>query len=182
MDDISLETRAGLPDALRALIGGPDRPDWAAHPEFGPLTQFWLDKHMAFRRLLDDLRGEATARADGRMDPRTHDRALAQKGSMLLGGLQQHHTVEDHVYFPKMVEARPEIGRVFDLLDADHHALHGALEGLAETANGVLRGERPIAELEGRLDGLGRFLDRHLTDEEEVVVPVILGLGERRFG
>jgi iron-sulfur cluster repair protein YtfE (RIC family) len=181
MTDMSLDTRPGLPDALRALVGGPARPDWAAHPEFGPLTQFWLDKHLAFRNLLAELRAEATDRADGRLDPARHDRLLMAKGGALLQGLEQHHMVEDHIYFPKMTAALAKAGPAFELLDADHHALHDALAGVAEAANGVLRGQGEVARLEQRLDGLGRFLDRHLTDEEEVVVPVILQLGERRF-
>jgi iron-sulfur cluster repair protein YtfE (RIC family) len=74
----------------------------------------------------------------------------------------------------------PRLERAFALLDTDHHRLHEELEALAEAANGVLRGGA-AGPLSDRLAGMERFLDRHLTDEEEVVVPVILEVGEGRL-
>ena len=55
------------------------------------------------------------------------------------------------------------------------------MKALAEAANATLRGLEtdaadidPAGRLRGELDRFARFLDRHLTDEEELVVPVIL--------
>jgi len=77
------------------------------------------------------------------------------------------------------MDARLEAG--FDLLDFDHHALDAGLNALTVAANDVLRtlgtdarALEPSARLKRKLDAFGRFLDRHLTDEEELVVPVIL--------
>lgn len=181
MTDTSLDKRTGLPDALRALVGGPGRADWQAHPGFGPLTRFWLDRHMMFRRLLGELRADATARADGALSAQAHAPRLVRLGGLFLQELHGHHGIEDQVYFPKMVAAAPGLQRAFDLLDADHHRLHEALDGLAADANALLRGEAGPAALEDGLYRMDRFLDRHLTDEEEVVVPVILRLGEGRL-
>jgi hypothetical protein len=70
--------------------------------------------------------------------------------------------------------------RGFELLDADHHALDGHIHGLAGAANAFLQsvgqpGERDRAgELNAALAGFETFLDRHLVDEEDLIVPVIL--------
>ena len=173
----ALEDRSGLPEALRALMEGPAREGWEAHPAFGPLTRFWLDRHLGFRRLLAALRADAEAGAEG-FDPAR----LSHLGGAFLGGLEEHHSVEDGHYFPRLARHAPALERGFAILDADHAQLHEELEGFAGTANAVLRGE--AGALGRHADGLARmerFLDRHLTDEEDLVVPVILRVGEGRL-
>lgn len=179
--DLSLGARDGLPDALRALLYGPGRNLWRTHPEFGPLTQFWLERHLAFRGLLAQMQSELQARLDGILDPQDYAAQLSNLGGRFLTELHGHHSIEDSVYFPRMAALAPEVSPAFDLLDADHHQLHGALDGFASAANGLLRGTGGAAELERQLATLDLFLDRHLIDEEEVIVPVILKLGERSF-
>jgi len=55
---MSLRSREGLPDALRLLVDEIPRPTWEAHPNFGGMVQFWLQRHMMFRRLLDVLEAD----------------------------------------------------------------------------------------------------------------------------
>jgi hemerythrin-like domain-containing protein len=106
----------------------------------------------------------------------------------LLGELDSHHGIEDHHYFPRLARIEPRLQRGFDLLDADHHALHEALDTLAGAANAVLRGLRGDGARDdaGRaadgLDALGRLLDRHLADEEDIVAPLLIAHGERGLG
>ncbi|WGH80155.1 hemerythrin domain-containing protein [Jannaschia ovalis] len=179
----ALEDRTGLPDALKVLLAQHPREGWRAHPEFGPLTQFWLERHLGFRRVLDALQGDLRARIGGDLDPREHGRRLSRLGGILLNELHGHHSIEDHVYFPKMIPLAPGLERGFEILDADHHRLHEELDAFAEAANAVLRdaadGAPRMAE---GLERMARFLDRHLTDEEDLVVPVILKVGEGRLG
>jgi hemerythrin-like domain-containing protein len=180
---LDIRARAGLPDALRVLLERHPRAGWRAHPEYGALTQFWLDRHLGFRRTLGALRADARAALDGRLDPRAHAARLARLGGHFMRELEGHHSVEDHVYFPKMTALQPRLERGFALLDADHHALHGELEGFASRANAVLAGggQGALGPLEEGLTGMERFLDRHLTDEEDLIVPVILEVGEGRL-
>jgi iron-sulfur cluster repair protein YtfE (RIC family) len=179
MDDLALDVRSGLPDALRVLAERYPRPGWEAHPHFSELTRFWLDRHLMFRRLQRMLVTETEGYLDRGREPRGYGGGLARLAGMFLNELHGHHIVEDVHYFPllKGLESRLETG--FDLLDADHQALDGAIRGLAEATNALLpalRDGQPVSagSLHGRLLGFGRLLDRHLTDEEELVVPVIL--------
>ncbi len=181
MTDLALATRAGLPDALRVLLARYPRPDWPAHPQFDGLTRFWLERHLSLRRLHGLLAAETEALLDRATDPREAAGRLAGLGNRFLGDLTGHHQVEDHHYFPllRAQDARLEAG--FDLLDADHDAIHDGVRTLAERANATLQGLAatpadlaPQAALHADLDRFGRLLERHLTDEEDLIVPVIL--------
>lgn len=177
--DLDLLKRDGLPEALQILLRQHPREGWRAHPEFGPLTQFWLERHFAFRDLLKRLETDARQVIDGALDPHEHAARLARFGQLFLQELHGHHSIEDQVYFPKLMPLAPGLERGFELLDADHHHLHEELDGFAMRANAVLQGGGPAAlgaHQEG-LERMARFLNRHLTDEEDLVVPVMLVTG-----
>ncbi len=180
-DELALAARAGLPDPLRVLVEQYPRPGWEAHPHFTALTRFWLDRHIGFRRMQGLLVGDTEAFIDRGRDPRAYANRLARLAGSFLDDLHGHHTIEDHHYFPLLTTLDARLAAGFDLLDADHHALDAAIHDLAGAANAVLAGiqggDAATAEagaLLGRLSAFGRLLDRHLVDEEELVVPVIL--------
>ncbi len=182
MDDgsDSLDRRTGLPDALRVLVEALPRGTWEAHPNFSPLTRFWLERHLMFRDALERLQGGTRDFLDDRAEGRVYGRETARLARFLLQELHGHHAVEDHHYFPVLQGLDPRLEKGFVLLDGDHHALDGHMNGLAAATNEMLRGlagadpKAGAARLGARLDGFGGFLDRHLTDEEDLVVPVIL--------
>lgn len=177
----ALETRTGLPEALRVLLEDYPRAAWVADPGFSDLIRFWLDRHLMFRRLLEVLASEAENTLDGGIEARIYAAHLSRYGSMLSRELHAHHTVEDQHYFPQLKILDDRIGRGFDILDNDHQAIDGHLADFADEANAVLRavGEGSahrdaVAVFRKGVIRLGGFLDRHLTDEEELVVPVLL--------
>lgn len=176
----ALEQRDALPDALRVLVQELPRGTWEAHPNFSPLTRFWLQRHLMFRELLEKLQGGTRGYLDDVMDARSYGRNAARLAQMFLSELHAHHNIEDAHYFPVLQGLDPRLERGFDLLDADHHALDGHLNGLAEDTNATLRGlsgndpKVAAGTLDDRLTDFGAFLNRHLVDEEELVVPVIL--------
>lgn len=175
MDDLSLAARAGLPPALRVLVEEMPRLTWDRHPGFQGLAAFWLDRHLMFRRLTETLRQDAEARLDARIDPRDHIARLSRHGGLLVQALHGHHQIEDAEYFPRMAMMEPRIAAGFDLLDADHQSLDGLIADFVTAANAVIT---EGADAPGRFrDALLRFdrlLGRHLEDEEDLVVPVIL--------
>src|SRR5690606_17652066 len=118
---------------------------------------------------------DVRARIDGGMAAEVHAARLSRLGSRLLGDLVGHHQIEDDVYFPDLARLEPRIARGFDMLDADHHALHGLIDRFLTGANAVLAetGDAPQREAAGRfladLDRFDRLLTRHLADEEDLV-------------
>ncbi|MCC5970641.1 MAG: hemerythrin domain-containing protein [Pararhodobacter sp.] len=182
----NLETRAGLPDALRVLLEQYPRDLWQSHSNFDGLTRFWLERHLMFRQVLDQLQSEAQGFLDGKIDPQQHAARTARMAGFLIDQLHGHHQIEDHHYFPKLSAAETRLARGFEILDSDHHALDDHLKVLTDDTNAMLRAivEKQPADaaagaLEARLGRFRQFLNRHLTDEEELVVPVILHHGFR---
>jgi hemerythrin-like domain-containing protein len=108
---------------------------------------------------------------------------------MFVNGLHEHHTIEDTYYFPKLSTKDQRIEKGFAILDKDHHDLDAFLADFVTRANEVLGAADNRAKLQtsaGRfqdeLAKLERLLDRHLIDEEELIVPVILRYGSDGLG
>lgn len=185
-DLTELAKRKGLPDALAVLLAEYPREVWQTHPQFDGMVRFWLERHLMFRRLVDLMTSETRKRLDGNMDPMTFKAHVSRLGSMLVGELHMHHNVEDAHYFPILVQKDERLEQGFDILDRDHHAIDGVLNRYVEAANAVIRAESQETAKIGRLleeiTGLERFLDRHLNDEEELIVPIILKFGVDSLG
>lgn len=186
---LALAQRTGLPDALRVLVEKHPRLAWEAHPNFSALTRFWLDRHLGFRRMQAQLVRKTEGFLDRQIDPRGFVAALSRLAGPFISELHGHHHIEDQHYFPLLAKQDARLGRGFALLDRDHQAIDPLLQNLVERINAVLRGleaagsERTSTEaLRADLTGFGRLLDRHLTDEEELVVPVILEYAPRELG
>lgn len=179
MENLSLDTRVGLPDALRVLLADYPRLGWESHPNFTGLVQFWLERHMMFRRLCDMMQDDAQVALDRQMDHRTYAPRLARFGGMLVNQLHGHHQIEDAHYFPTLVTLDTRLERGFEILDKDHHDLGDLLDRFTQKANAVLRSDEAgsidaIAKFAKERDDFAVFLARHLEDEEDLIVPIIL--------
>ncbi|MBK1634658.1 hemerythrin domain-containing protein [Rhodovulum adriaticum] len=187
LEKTDLTARTGLPDALRTLLQDHPRDLWESHENFDGLTRFWMERHMMFRRLLAGMTTRTEALLDGNIAPERARHGLGQQAQMLLSQLHAHHRIEDVHYFPRLSALEPGLQHGFEILDHDHHALDEKLHALADATNRLLRAE-PIrltdraGALHGELAGFSRFLDRHLLDEEELVVPIILKNGAELEG
>ncbi|MGX1097767.1 hemerythrin domain-containing protein [Amorphus sp. MBR-141] len=184
-----LEARSGLPDALRVLLEKYPREGWAGGTPMGGLTQFWLERHLMFRQLLTQLGEDGRALVDAGIAPEEYGKRLSRFGGFLVNQLHEHHHVEDAHYFPLLAAKEPRLAAGFELLDRDHVALDGHLTTFTNEANallGALQASAVTGGEDGRLvETLARlegFLDRHLTDEEEIVIPVLLEHGEGSLG
>lgn len=180
-DPLDLARRDGLPDALRVLLADLPRAGWETHPGFGGLAQFWLERHLLFRRLMDALRSDTEARLDDALTADVFAARVNRLGGMLVGTLHEHHGVEDTVYFPQMQAMEPRLLRGFDILDRDHHALDAWLARFSTSSQAAV--DQPdrdaVGEFHGELARFAPLLQRHLEDEEDLVVPLILRTGLR---
>jgi len=182
MDDLSLEVRRQLPEELRLLARDYPPETWQGHANFDGLTAFWLERHAMFRELILRLIDGSERHLD-RRDPR-FGAEMARYTGFFLNQLHNHHMIEDAHYFPKLTALETRLERGFEILDLDHKALDGHIHDLAEHSNAVLaqlqagEDEKPATGvlLAAQRD-FRTFLLRHLEDEEELVVPVILKHG-----
>ena len=187
---LDLATRTGWPDELRLFLDRFPRAGWPPRAEIGAVAKFWLDIHDGFRGFAGKL-GTATGEfREGRVTPVHFRTWFAPRLDMFLSHLDGHHRIEDHQYFPLFVAAEERLKRGFDILENDHAVIHAAMDRLAETANGFLTvapddkdGLRFAGDAYAQAsDRLMVMLGRHLDDEEDLIVPIILARGEHDLG
>lgn len=189
-DNVDLLARSGLPADLRLLVEKYPRDTWSAHENVHGMASMWLQRHDMFRELGGILTGAIGDYREGRSDARGFASFFAPRLNFFLGQLDGHHNIEDHHYFPIFARVETRLKRGFEILDADHHLIHEALERNAESANGFIRA---LAEDEDRQrfaadayasenERLVAMLARHLDDEEDLIIPLILDRGDRELG
>jgi hypothetical protein len=177
------ERRGRLDGELLALARRHPRETWATRADLGDVARFWLQRHAMFRHLDEIIRQGVEGALADRTEAAAFRPWLARHLGFALGQLEEHHAVEDHHYFPAFRRAEPRLASGFELLDRDHGAIHAAIADLATRAGAVLNAE-PVAfrTVLGRLRdahaGHARTLLRHLDDEEDLVIPLLLERGE----
>ena len=182
----ALGIRQGLPEALQVLVEQYPRDIWQAHEEFEGLVKFWMERHQMFRKLLGMLDADTAALLNGEMVRDAYLPRLARFGNMFVSELHMHHNIEDHHFFPALREKDIRIETGFDLLEGDHEELVIGLDAFTQKAQGLIAAEAGQREqcaeaFQTHLTGLHDLIDRHLTDEEDLIVPVILKYGANEF-
>lgn len=185
MSDQSLETRLHLPEHLRLLSAEFPRVRWPELSQMGQLTKFWLERHLMFREILTHLDTDAKAFINKDLSHEQYGPRLYRLASMFVGQLHEHHHVEDSHYFPLLTKLDPRMEASFDLLETDHSDIDGLLNAFTEKTNAVLMGLKngkpdmsDVGEFHSAATRFENLLDRHLLDEEEIIVPVLLKYGE----
>ena len=187
---LDLDRRTGWPADLRVLLDRHPRTTWPGHPNLGALCQFWLERHGLFRELSRALATGALDLREGRLDPGTFQPWFAPRMRFFLQQLHHHHLIEDHNYFPVFMAADARLARGFEVLEADHGVIDGAIRELGGASDGLLTALRaPSADLPRATAALGALLpgflqklDRHLDDEEDLIIPLILERSEAGLG
>ena len=186
---LDLARRSGWPEDLRVLLIRFPREQWQDHANLGEMARFWLSRHAMFRGLSDMIRTIEIRFREGGLSPEQFPRQLVPRLQFLLQQLEAHHQIEDYHYFPIFRAADARLARGFDVLESDHHAIHGDMARVVETANALLRALSGGGETRNRADdyagasgALLAGLIRHLDDEEDLIVPLILDRGEQALG
>lgn len=182
-----LATRTGLPEALQILLREYPRDLWENHSHFDGLTRFWLERHLMFRKMLTIIQDDIQAGLDKKLEQMSINHRVGRIGSNFVQNLHGHHHMEDAHFFPKFIMVEPQLHAGFEILDKDHHTLDDNIDRFVTLANGLFQTETTSAHyealgpLEHHLSQFTFFLDRHLTDEEELIVPIILKHGPEPF-
>lgn len=190
LDALALARRSGWPEDLRVLMGRYPRERWDAHPNLGEMARFWLSRHAMFRELSVAIEQIAAHFRAGKLPPEEFARQFVPRLQFMLDQLNAHHQIEDLHYFPIFRAADDRLTRGFDVLEGDHHHIHADMARTAETANALLRalqeGGDPMRRCgDNYADAsaaLLKSLVRHLDDEEDLIVPLILDRSEEKLG
>lgn len=190
IEALALAHRTGWPEDLRVLLSRYPREKWESHANLGGMARFWLSRHAMFRELsatIEQVTGQFRA---GKLPPLEFARQFVPRLQFILDQLNVHHQIEDFHYFPifRAADARLSLG--FEVLEGDHHHIHGDMARTAETANALLQALRGDADTlrhcsDGYADASAALLKgliRHLDDEEDLIVPLILDRGEEELG
>ena len=186
---LDLNQRSGWPPDLRMLLEKYPREVWPGHANLGETAKFWLGRHNMFREL-GGMLGKATADfREGTMSPENFRPFFAPRLQFFLQQLEGHHQVEDLHYFPVFRAAETRLVRGFDVLEGDHEEIHREIGAVVDAANGLL--QRMESDADARRtatdvyattsDRQLKSLLRHLDDEEDLIIPVILDRGEAQL-
>jgi iron-sulfur cluster repair protein YtfE (RIC family) len=178
----NLETRQGLPEEMQVLLRNYPREAWPDHPNFAASIQNWLGAHVMFGRLADIVEKDTQMHLDRDSDPRDYVGRLGYYGNLLVANLHGHHTWEDRDYFPELSRADPRFDGGLQMLEADHEVLDAGLNRLTDHANRTIQ----LATLDPKqvrdeaalvlkdVEDVKSYLSRHLPDEEDLIVPILL--------
>jgi hypothetical protein len=171
-----------LPSEMRVLLDEYPRDGWESHPGFKEKTRHWLRAHLMFRRLAERVRLDTEAYLEHKADVDDYAGRLSYYGGALVSNLHGHHGWEDRSYFPELSAADARFDAGLEVLEKDHADLDVVLDSFTRTANRTIKlaqlDEAQAREEAGKLHGTAQtieaFLKRHLSDEEELAVPIIL--------
>jgi len=155
-----------MPEEMRVLLAEYPRESWETHPGFHEKTIHWLGAHQMFRRLAATVREDTESYLDGNKEAREYTGRLSYYGGMLVNYLHGHHGWEDHSYFPELSAADSRFDAGLAILEKDHVVLNQVLDDFTRTAEA---GKLHTVSL-----AIETLLQRHLGDEEELAVPIIL--------
>jgi inorganic triphosphatase YgiF len=179
--------RVAWREELEALVRRHPRETWPSHANLGELARFWLQRHEMFRHLDALIRSGVESALEQVIEAAAFKPWLSRHLGWSLWQLEQHHQVEDHHYFPLFRRVEPRLARGFELLESEHATLHIAIGGVIERATTVLASaasgpesfRSDLARFHDAQINLGRTLIRHLHDEEDLVIPLLLERGEQ---
>lgn len=171
-----------IPEELRFLSNRYPRDDWEAHPGFKEKTRHWLGAHRMFRRVANRVRLDTQDILNKDIALGDYVGRLSYFGGNLVANLHGHHGWEDRSYFPELSAADPRFDAGLELLEQDHADLDLVLDDMTRKANRVIKlatmdEKQALEEANAVLpaaEAIEAFLERHLADEEELAVPIIL--------
>jgi hemerythrin-like domain-containing protein len=143
-------------------------PTTAAHPVLWDMALI----HRIFRSSFAELARlvtEVPAGDDARVS------AVADYLGFTLDGLTAHHTTEDHLVWPVLLDrARPSAALV-ERMEAQHHGLHAGIEEVLRLAGSwrAAPSTDGARNLSTAIAGMLGQLTTHLDEEERDVVPLI---------
>jgi hemerythrin-like domain-containing protein len=143
------------------------------HTAQSPLTNVhdMVVVHRAFRRELT-LIPDAVRRV--RPGDTRRAAVLAQHGRLLLDALHLHHTGEDELLWPKLLDRCPPDTAMVNRMEGQHEIVDHSIERLRPALERWVAEARPAVteEVAAAFDRLAGALFEHLDEEERLVLPL----------
>lgn len=184
----SLDERKGWPPEFAFLLERHPRLLWTESRNGTVLL--WLDVHDGFRRQSERLRSATDDYRAGATTAHQLAVRVAPELDVLIPNLRGHHLVEDHHYFPMLRAAEPRIARGLDTLERDHVELERSIACTTHALGEFLRAAHasPAVSNDATRHAADRYIDaseqltrrlrRHLTDEEDLAIPLLIDRGQ----
>lgn len=154
-------------------------PDQWFSADYAFKTSGWVKVHTNIRKRQRILIQISEAYISGEFDWAEYRSQILKRINMHILKLHQHHRVEDEGFFPEFISIYPQLAPAFEILGHDHEYLNALLDTLQIQNDQLARSEvedSALAEqLHDTLVKVTDLLQQHLTDEEDLVIP-ILGL------
>ena len=154
-------------------------PDQWFGADYAYKTSGWLKVHTNIRKRQRILVQISESYISGEFDWSEYRSQILKRINMHVLKLHKHHGVEDDGFFPEFVSMYPKLAPAFEILGHDHEYLNELLDKLQIQNDQLARSEvedKALAEeLHKTLVAVTDLLQQHLTDEEDLVIP-ILGL------
>jgi hemerythrin-like domain-containing protein len=142
-------------------------------------TSGWLNIHADIRNRQHTLIQISDAYQSGDIDWSQYRLQSVPRINQYILKLHHHHSIEDQAYFPTFIRMYPQLKTGFEILDRDHVRLDGLLNELQTLSGQLAKSEvedKALGkQLHQTLMSVSELLSQHLTDEEDLVIP-ILGL------
>ena len=142
-------------------------------------TSGWLNIHADIRKRQHILTQISDAYHSGSIEWSEYRVQLLPRINQYIMKLHHHHNIEDQAYFPSFIRMYPQLKSGFEILDRDHIHLDAILNELQALNKKLATSEaedKALGEqLHKTLIDVSNLLSQHLTDEEDLVIP-ILGL------
>ena len=174
--ELHVTTRTGFPASLKTDLIDGNFTNWKQHPKFLMSGAALHAFHNRLRKACDTLTNELGNEASSHNKDAIYHWRLPAFGQQIIEVAHSHHHAEDNFYFPQYRALFPQLDRPLDLLDGDHRVLEQSLDDL-QASLGKLSESSTVDKWEKSRDiaeELGRVINRHLDDEEEIVMPAII--------
>jgi len=182
MIETTMVRQDALPQDMRILLRDYPRDAWPDHPNFAASIQNWMGAHEMFRALSKAVRLNTEGYIDKSIGSDTYAARLSHYGNLLVRNLHGHHGWEDHVFFPEISRSDPRFDSGLATLESDHEHLDKVLERFTVASNRTVKliqldetqAQSEAGGIHKAASEIEGFLRRHLADEEDLVVPIIL--------
>lgn len=149
---------------------------WYNLPSFCTAST-WLGMHQSLRRGQGEIEHLNQNYQNGVLEWSDYRQQLLRLANLHYGHLHGHHGIEDHHYFPKLRRHEPKLSKGFDVLDSDHHQIEQQLQHiealLTQLRNQEVNDPKLGEQMYQAMKTSGEWLYRHLTDEEDLVIPIL---------